>query len=69
MMLKRTFQMKIYSEDVELRVNVKERIEFRHKITEKSSLQIKWILWAKKIKIIRIMYQKQFEYSLELLKV
>lgn len=32
---------------MELRVNIKEWIEVRHKTTEGSALQIKWVLWAK----------------------
>lgn len=48
MILIRAFQMKeMFIEEKELRVNVKEWIEFRHKIIGERALQIKWILWAK----------------------
>lgn len=48
MILIRAFQIKeMFIEEKELRINVKEWIEFRHKIIGESALQIKWILWAK----------------------
>lgn len=37
----------MFIEEKELRVNVKEWMEFKHKIIGESALQIKWLLWAK----------------------
>lgn len=53
-----------------IRVKVKEWIEFGHKITEESALQINEYYGQKYTDlIVRIMYQKWFRWNLELMKM